>query len=92
MNSVDDGHIQGAITQTRQFCGNCMLSLRCIRISIITLPEGIEPSAKLIAYTTVDYDEDRGTRILQHQFLGIGCGCYAKFHRQIAHIQDKVKK
>jgi hypothetical protein len=23
--------------------------------------------------------------------IGIGCGCYAKGHRQIAHIKDKMK-
>jgi len=24
--------------------------------------------------------------------IGILCGCYAKFHRQVAHIQDKIKQ
>jgi len=23
--------------------------------------------------------------------LGINCGCYGKFHRQVAHIQDNMK-
>lgn len=25
-------------------------------------------------------------------YLGINCGCYAKFHRQVAHILDKMGK
>lgn len=24
-------------------------------------------------------------------YLGLTCGCYAKFHRQVAHIEDKIK-
>jgi hypothetical protein len=23
--------------------------------------------------------------------IGITCGCYGKFHRQVAHIEDKMK-
>lgn len=23
--------------------------------------------------------------------IGVSCGCYAKFHRQVAHIQDAMK-
>lgn len=24
--------------------------------------------------------------------MGVTCGCYAKFHRQVAHIRDKMSK
>jgi hypothetical protein len=43
----------------------------------IVLPESIDPRRTLLA---------RGTTV------GLTCGCYAKLHRQIAHIQDAMRR
>lgn len=42
------------------------------------LPEGIDVAA------TVLHNPLR-------MWMGVDCGCYAKFHRQVAHIQERVK-
>jgi hypothetical protein len=46
------------------------------------LPEGIEVhDTRIIAKP--DKDGKFG--------VGVTCGCYARFHRQIAHIEDRMK-
>lgn len=52
----------------------------------IKLPEGIKPGPTLIGY------QKYGVSVRGPKWLGLNCGCYAKFHRQIAHIQGRMKK
>lgn len=63
-------------------CTNCsQAKLMCIHYSRdeVMLPKGIEPSDTILRDPTDTY-------------LGINCGCYAKLHRQVAHIQDKMRQ
>lgn len=87
---VTDGLIRGEVLTNKTECGNCGAKTVVIGVRELTLPDGIKPSTRLIPYKP-DFDgsvEDTYTTI---HFLGIGCGCYARFHRQIAHIQDRKK-
>lgn len=47
-------------------------------IGDLKLPPGIAVEATILE------EKDRG--------IGITCGCYAKFHRQVAHIEDKINQ
>lgn len=92
LRDLSDGLITGTVVTTGRVCGNCGEKTYCVHIDIIALPEGLTPSTSLIPYKVIDHDEDRGVRIYAINYLGIGCGCYAKFHRQIAHITTLRKK
>lgn len=46
------------------------------------LPNGIKPSDTIL--------QPRGTHV-DETYLGINCGCYAKLHRQVARIQEKIE-
>lgn len=54
----------------------------CIHYSLsdLTLPRGIKPEDTILRHAHED------------AYLGINCGCYAKLHRQVAHIQDKMRQ
>lgn len=77
MHSVKDEYITGNICRTRKSCDNCGHPTTCISIHTIAWPEFIKnPDSRLIFYNV--------------EHIGIGCGCYAKGHRQIAHIASRV--
>lgn len=78
---VKDGYITGKVDiASKQRCGNCLRDTIALEVTKLDLPQYIKPSNKLIFC--------KGTK--PHGFIGIGCGCYAKGHRQIAHITDRV--
>lgn len=85
MHDVEDGYITGTIMANREKCGVCGWWTKCIRIHNFTPPEGIETEWLILAYRMVN-GQALGTAVT---YVGIGCGCYAKAHRQIAHIQHK---
>lgn len=85
--ALDDTLIRGEVSTYKTQCGNCKRSTVVINVHGVTLPAGIKPSNKLIAYGAPSASDQS----MPHHFLGIGCGCYATFHRQIAHIMDKKK-
>jgi hypothetical protein len=79
----------GRISVTVGQCGYCLHEGLRVRYSgKVTLPKDIEPSTKLILYRPDYISTPQKNR---KQQLGITCGCYAKFHRQIAHIEDRMK-
>lgn len=84
-DGVIEGVVPGGIFHTCEVCGKSTL---CVEIHKIELPDGIEPTTSLIPYIN-DEDVDGYHTI---RFLGIGCGDYAKFHRQLAHIADKTRR
>lgn len=87
MHSVDDGLILGAVERSRQVCNVCGHTTMCIFITKITLPKGLEPSNSLIAFR--DGKDQVNKRVVPLRYIGIGCGCYARFHRQVAHIETR---
>lgn len=82
MDTVNDGILHGKLGQTKGDCEVCGMGTRCLHIYEAHMPEGID-IGKTIAHSPTD----TGAPIT---LIGIGCGCYAKFHRQVAHIQDKM--
>lgn len=64
----------------------------CVLVIKVTLPEGIKPLGTFVLYRFVGggLASPRGVQTIRT--VGVRCGCYAKAHRQIAHIQDKRKR
>lgn len=86
----DDPYIVGRIqTHAQGKCDNCHGNAFIIVINGIYLPSGIEPSRSMIVYR-LDTPPDEPLEIIS--YLGITCGCYARFHRQMTHILDKRRK
>jgi hypothetical protein len=85
MNWVDDDIIVGATTTSREFCESCGHYTRCIFIHGIIMPPGVDlgwtKAAKRLNGVPIEGEH------VTH--IGIGCGCYAKFHRQVVHIEYK---
>jgi hypothetical protein len=79
-SGIHDGIISGVLTLNKT-CANCGSAVWAVKIETITLPTGLKPGPTLIAF-----DGKKPVNI-----LGITCGCYAKFHRQVAHIQGRSK-
>lgn len=78
-NSVNDGYIIGVINGRLKKCGRCGTRTRVIDIISMTLPQGVTVKATILQVRNVDEPTAIGN-------VGIGCGCYARFHRQITHI------
>jgi hypothetical protein len=82
MLEVDDGIVKGRMRRTGIWCQNCQEDAYGIVVTELNLPEGISLVSKLIV------GRDKYGKTVPITMLGISCGCYAKAHRQIAHIQD----
>ena len=64
-----------------------IMAAKCGRCNSLGIVVNYTPSIKLPEDIHVE------DTILGHpsRSLGIQCGHYARFHRQVAHIQDKIK-
>lgn len=81
MAPVRDGYLIGTIGGRQVRCEHCQEKTACIEITGVVLPKGMTVKASIL--------QDRNVAepsCIKH--VGVGCGCYAKFHRQIAHIND----
>jgi hypothetical protein len=92
-NELHDPYLIGHINYgARAQCQNCGELAMCIEVKNVLLPDDIEPSTRLIlclqhpSNSQAKPDPSLFTWI---ELLGIGCGCYARAHRQIAHIQSR---
>ena len=78
---VKDGYLIGTAGGRQKRCGHCGEKTLCIDIDGVVLPKGMTVKATIL--------QDRAVAephcIAQ---IGVGCGCYARLHRQIAHIND----
>ena len=83
MYFVEDGYITGALSPHIKRCGRCGKKARCIDIATVTLPGSMTWAATLL------WDKVAETHITN---VGLTCGCYARFHRQVAHIVDSQLK
>lgn len=102
LSDINDGIIEGHIDPRGGACHNCGVHTRVIVLHALNLPKefydldmpfpdqpGIAiPVAKKDLFKRLVLCDDQGSMI---QAIGIGCGCYAKGHRQIAHIKDRMK-
>lgn len=71
-------------------CSHCGAHVRYVVQPLrLTLPQGIRPEATIAASRDqTGPDTDR----LHYRPLGLNCGCYAKLHRQVAHIVENMKR
>jgi hypothetical protein len=89
MRDVDDKYIVGWVEQTAKVCGNCGEGTLCIHVKKIRMPDRIDPKDHKIIFIRI------ANRPVQGQtgpYLGIGCGCYATAHRQMAHVEGAIKR
>lgn len=87
MNQVEDGIIRGWVEMKRKDCQICGHATKCIGVIEVSLPEGLKKTDSNVLFNRLnaDFYPDRGP------YIGIGCGCYAKGHRQVAHITSAIK-
>lgn len=66
--------------QEQELCISCdePMPIKLEYLDLMGFPEGIDVKATILK------DE--------HAAIGITCGCYAKLHRQVAHIEDAQKR
>jgi hypothetical protein len=87
---IEDGVIKGTLTNSQprgrdcQHCGE--LNFFLVYIKELSLPEPLTPVNSLILYHFVD------SKLVPIKYVGIGCGCYARAHRQIAKIQLTMER
>lgn len=85
LSDVQDGYITGYIEAKGGECYACGQMTRVILVRSLKLPQPFDDfdTRRLILC------DSRGTQLYR---VGIGCGCYSKGHRQIAHILDSFKR
>lgn len=79
---IDPGFVQA---ERRLTCGVCNTNCLCIFVGDLNLPTGIGVDSTILHNKRTDDPE------VHVDLIGINCGCYAKFHRQVAHIADRMK-
>jgi hypothetical protein len=83
---VSDDILEGYLVAKAIPCDHCKKAVWSIEIHKVILPPGIKPSNSLILFR-------EGAHGLEGiGYIGVMCGCYARLHRQMAHIQAKMKK
>lgn len=75
---IQDGYITGVLSPHTKKCPVCGAKGRVIDVAGVSTP-GFSPSATVMWNRAVESI---------HTGIGLTCGCYAKFHRQVAHIAD----
>ena len=77
---IRDGIVTGALSRTLLTCPLCQASTCGI---LLTSVEGVDisrdPASVLFA------------QAMRSHVIGLGCGCYAKAHRQLAYIKSKAR-
>lgn len=82
---LDDPYIYGAVGhEAKRRCQICGKDVICIVVRRLTLPEGIKVADTIM--------RDQWDQAAPQPCIGINCGCYARFHRQIAHIRDSMAR
>lgn len=91
--TFSDGLITGRLLNRRkERCEACGSMEYCILVIKVTLPEGMKPLGTFVLYKFVSPEVPGERRVNPIKLVGIRCGCYAKAHRQMTHITDKLKK
>lgn len=85
---VDDGIVRGRLLRVSHACDVCGSWTACVEVAPgegYTFPREVPWTA-----TIVHFPKEPHYPVAI--FLGVGCGCYARFHRQVAHIVDSVEE
>jgi hypothetical protein len=81
--ALSDGVITGTLSPRARLCPVCERGgQRVVLITRIQLPDGIEPSNHIIGYGMY-----KTLKVEPPKAIGLTCGCYARFHRQVAKIK-----
>lgn len=80
----DDGIVSGRLLRRLQACDVCGAPTACVGVMGYDLPPQVP-------YTATIIHVKRWGQALAI-YLGLGCGCLARFHRQVAHIKDTQTK
>jgi hypothetical protein len=81
-SAYDDGIVSGRLTRSTVHCDVCRAPTCCVEVATY--------NALREWRATIIWINHRDQELAV--FLGMGCGCLARFHRQVAHIQDTIKK
>lgn len=79
---LDDGILRGYLLRSEHPCGICGKKTVVLSLRGVELPEGMTYAATILKILP----EKRS------RYIGVGCGCYARVHRQIAHIKDSIEE
>lgn len=85
--SVDDGIVFGRLLRKSHPCDVCGDGAACIFVEAYEMPPTVPYTATIISLTDRQ-SQDQSVAV----YLGISCGCYAKFHRQVSHIKDSIEE
>lgn len=87
-----DGILEGEGFR-RGNCGICQQNSVGMRIDKVKLEHlNLKPSITLLVFERSYTHGDPVVELVPIQRIGISCGCYAKFHRQIGHITTRRQK
>jgi hypothetical protein len=94
MDTVEDGLIEGNVESKRKLCAHCGHTTKCIRIRKLTddkLREWAEESPNKLIFAKTIGNKNRDMEAMIGPYIGIGCGCYGKAHRQVAHVKEAMR-
>lgn len=81
-SAYDDGLVSGRLLHRLLTCDVCGRPTACVEV------EDYDPRLRAIWHSTIialyRQVEDRVVAV----YLGLGCGCLAKLHRQVVHIEE----
>lgn len=82
-SAYDDGIVTGRLTRSTAHCDVCRAPTCCVQVA--------QYKAMFWHLRRTIIWISRGDQEIA-VFLGVGCGCLAKFHRQCAHIEDTISR
>lgn len=90
LSDIEDGILTGTIETKGGPCHHCGTITRVIRIDSMKFPSILygEYEDYIDFWKCLIFCHDNATSLDR---IGIGCGCYARGHRQIAHIEDNIR-
>lgn len=93
---LDDGIIQGRLHDRLIVCDVCRTKQQGIWIHNVELPivgnKRLTPVITMILFRESPMITSEGKiKVIPITYIGIGCGCYGRAHRQLAHIAAKRK-
>lgn len=88
----DDGIVSGRLHRALYPCDVCGQATACVWVDGYNFPNEVPWTATIIAYPKPHSVQGIMQVMDIAVFIGLGCGCLAKFHRQVAYIKDSVSR
>jgi hypothetical protein len=90
--AVDDGIISGHLLRRLTACGVCGRATACVQVKRYDFPAEVPWHITIIAKPVEPYGPEGKWNVAACHLVGVGCGCYAKLHRQVTHIQRSDRR